>query len=444
MKRIFIGFFVLLGIVACSIDRSDIPTLEVGQEFADSDVRLLVLDTFSVKMSTFKFDSINTSSSDRLLVGQYEDDYFGTVNTSAFFELVAASPEDGSARYDFPEDVTFDSIALILGYDQYFYNDTLQPAQIRVHELLEEVIPEEVDFYNTSTLEFDSIPLVVHDYFPRPIKEDSVHITLPMDFGQRLFDLILENEINDDDDLRDYLKGFSLQAGETDDAAILGFSRDQAETYLRIFYSVKDEFEDEDEVLDLIINPFPVTPVAFNRIQNNTSSTFLNGLDDQETELLAEEADDLGYIQSGTGYAIKIEFPSLKEIYQIEGTGTTLSAILTLKPLNNSFDDSQPLRDSLNINVLNQNNIIVQEVRNGDGLVYGRLVGDEEEFADVVYEVPVGIFVDDKLNEIRNEDTSLVLFTQDYNQTVNRAVLQAGSHPDFQAELRITYAIYDE
>ncbi|MEM7381600.1 MAG: DUF4270 family protein, partial [Bacteroidota bacterium] len=367
MKRIFIGLFVFLGIVACSIDRSDIPTLEVGQDFADSDVRLLVLDTFSVKMSTFKFDSINTSSSDRLLVGQYEDDYFGTVSTSAFFELVAASPEDGSARYDLPEDVTFDSIALILGYDQYFYNDTLQPAQIRVHELLEEVIPEEIDFYNTSTLDFDSIPLVIHDYFPRPIKEDSVHITLPTDFGQRLFDLILENEINDDDDLRDFLKGFSLQAGETDDAAILGFSRDQAETYLRIFYSVKDEFEDEDEVLDLIINPFPVTPVAFNRIHNNTSSTFLDGLDDQETELLAEEADDLGYIQSGTGYAIKIEFPSLKEIYQIEGTGTTLSAILTLKPLDNSFDDSQPLRDSLNINVLNQNNIIVQEVRNGDG-----------------------------------------------------------------------------
>ncbi|NAS11945.1 DUF4270 family protein [Poritiphilus flavus] len=444
MKRIFLGLFILIGIMACSIDRGDIPTLEVGQDFADSDVRLLVLDTFSVKVSTFKFDSINTSSSDRLLLGQYEDEYFGTVTSSAFFELVAATPEDGSARYNLPEDVSFDSIALILGYDRYFYSDTLQASRIRVHELKEEVIPEENDFYNTSTLEFDSIPIAIHDYFPRPFKEDSVHITLPLEFGQQLFDLILENEINDDDELRDFLKGFSLQPGEADDGAILGFSRDQAETYLRIFYSVKDEFEDEEEVLDLVINPFPANPVAFNRIQNNTSSTFLDSLDDQETELLAEAANDLGYIQSGTGYAVKVEFPSLKEIYQLEGTGTTLSAILTLKPLDNSFDDSMPLRDSLNINVLNQNNIIIQEIRNGDGLVYGRITGEEEEFAEVVYEVPVGIYVDGKLKEIRNEDTSLVLFTQDYNQTVNRALLQAGSHPDFQAELRITYAIYDE
>ncbi len=444
MRRLLAISLLFIGIIACSLNTDEIPTLEVGQDFTNSDVRLLVLDTFTIKLSTFKFDSINTSSSDRLLVGQYSDEHFGLVRSSAYFELTAPPSETVREAYDLPDDATFDSIALILGYDQYFYNDTLGISQITVHELLEDVRPKDEFFFNTSTLEYDSIALAIHNFRAEPLGGDSVHISLPLTFGDTLFDLILENDIDDNEDLENFFKGFSIRPGQGDNASIIGFSKLGERTYLRFFYSVPDEFEDREEVFDLVINPFPQLPNAFNNIQNDASGTPLNGLLDQEMELPSTNAQNLAFTQSGTGYAIKVEFPHLQSIYDIEGTGTVLSAILTLKPFESSYDETRPLRDSINVSILDRNNEIVDVVRTGAGVVFGAISGENEEFRDATYEVPVGVFVERKLNERGTEDVSLVLFTEDYNQTVNGVVVQGSQHQDFKARVEVTYAVYDE
>ncbi|MGB5817947.1 MAG: DUF4270 family protein [Saonia sp.] len=438
MKKVFGVLFTFITILACSVDTSDIPTLEVGQDFTNTNVRLIVLDTFTVKLSTFKFDSINTSSSDRLLIGGYTDEFMGGVRASNYFEV---SPQ----AYDLPDDAELDSVALVLGYDHYFYNDTTQVAQINVHLLTEEVQPEEDFFYNTSTLEFDLDPLVTRNYRPEPFDEDSLHISIPIEFGQQIFSLIQENDINDIDDLLENFKGFSLQPGSGEDASIIGFSRDQNRTYLRFFYSIPTEFEDEEEFLDFSISPSSEEPKAFNSIISDVSGTGLEGLIDQEIDLPSTDAQDLSYIQAGIGYATKVEFPTIRKVFDIPGTGTTLSANLQLKPLRSSYDDTLPLRDSLNVNILDQNNIEVGTLTiQSIAVVLGRITGEQEEFNDVIYEIPVGIYIDEKLNEARIVENSLVLFTEEYNSTVNRIVLQGEENRDFEAKLTLTYAIYDE
>lgn len=444
MRKFLCFLMVLLGIIACSVDASDIPTLEVGQDFTTSNVRVLVLDTFSVRLSTFKFDSINTSNSERLLVGRYNDAYLGAIECNSYFELSAAATENATAPYTLPNDAVFDSVALILGYDRYFYNDTTLVSHINVHLLSEEVEPEDDAFFNTSKLEYDSIPLVSRRYRPEPFDEDSLHISLPFTFGDRLFRLIQQNDINTNEDLRDNFKGFALVPEPSDDTSIIGFSKEGERTYLRFFYSVPEEFEDEEEFLDFSINPFPENPNAFNGIRNVSTDSLLNTLLDQEDELPTTRNNDLSYIQSGTGYATKVEFPSIRSIYNLEGTGTVLSALLRLKPLPASHNERTYLRDSLNVNVLNQNNVISQVIRTGEGVVIGKITGANEEFSDVVYEVPVGVFVDQKLNETTITEDALVLFTQDFNQTVDRIIFQGENNNDFEARLEITYAIYDE
>ncbi|WP_422082220.1 DUF4270 family protein [Ulvibacterium sp.] len=444
MQKFLCFLMVLLGIIACSVDASDIPTLEVGQDFTTSNVRVLVLDTFSVKLSTFRFDSINTSNSDRLLVGRYSDDYLGTIACNSYFELSAATTENATAPYTLPSDAALDSVALILGYDRYFYNDTTLVSHINVHLLNEEVEPDDDAFFNTSKLEYDSIPLVSRRYRPEPFDEDSLHISLPFEFGDRLFRLIQQNDINDNEDLRDNFKGFALVPETSDNTSIIGFSREDERTYLRFFYSVPEEFEDEERFLDFAINPFAEAPNAFNKIWNVSTDSLLNALLDQEDELPTTRNNDLSYIQSGTGYGTKVEFPSIRSIYNIEGTGTVLSAILRIKPLRVSHNERTYLRDSLNVNVLDQNNVITQVIRTGEGIVIGKITGANEEFSDVVYEVPVGVFVDRKLNETILTEDALVLFTKDFNQTVDRIILQGENNRDFEARLEITYAIYDE
>jgi len=444
MRKICIAILTTAFITACSMDGSEFPSLEVGQDFTDSNVRVLVLDSFTVKLSTFKFDSINTSSSERLLVGKYNDDYFGEVRSAAFFELTRVTTESTTNIYDLPEDAELDSVALILGYDNYFYNDTTMVSQINVHIIQEEVEPEDDIFYNTSTLNFDSIPLTTRNYLPEPFDEDSLHISIPFKFGQNIFDLLQGNDINDTEELRDVFRGFSLQPGSSDNSAVVGFSRATERTYLRFFYSVPDEFEEDEQIFDLVINRFAELPTAFNNITSKIDSTDLEGLIDQEVEISSTESDDLAYVQSGTGYATKVEFPSIKNIFDVQGSGTLLKATLRIKPLRTSYNELTALRDSLVVSFLDRNNLVGEQLRNSDGLVFGRLIGESEEFLDVTYEIPVDRYIDFKLNELREGDDALVLFLNEFNSTISRIVLQGEENPDFKASLELTYAIYDD
>lgn len=444
MNRLLLAFLLLIGITACSFESGEIPTLEVGQEFVDSNVRLIVLDTFDLALSTFKFDSINTSDSDRLLFGTYEDPYFGTVTATAFFEVVAAANENVVGPYEISSEAELDSVALILGYDSYFYQDTTQVLTMNIHRLLEEVIPEETIFYNTSTLEFDPVPITSISFQPEPFDEDSLHISMPTVFGQGIFDRIIENEITDNSDLIDFFPGFALTASIEEQGSILGFSRNQADTFLRFYYSEPDEFDENELILDFVINPFPVTPTAFHQVQAIAPPQDLATLNDQEIELPSKAAEDVSYIQSGTGFATKVTFPNIKTLFDIPGTGTLLSAQLQLEPLKESITDVTPLRDSLSIAVIDANNIIIEEIRTGAGLVQGVLVDENEEFRTTRYEIPVGLFLDQKLNESPETENALVIFNESYNETVNRLVLQGEDAQDFRARIILTYAIYDE
>ena len=437
MKKILYSIGLILVITGCSIDSSDFPTLEVGQDFVNSNVRLLVIDTFTVKLSTLKFDSINTSSSNRLLVGQYFDDYVGKVSSSAYFEL---SPQN----YRLPEDAELDSVALILGYDRYFYNDTTLVSRIQVHQLSEDVESDEDIFYNTSKLKYDSVPLVIRNYRPEPFDEDSLHISIPNDFGQPIFDGIQENEIQDIDELRKLFKGITLQPGANENNSIIGFSRDPKKTYLRLYYSVPEEFEDAENFLDLAIFSTSSQAIAFNGIVGDVTGNILETLTNQEIDLPSTSSQNLSFIQSGIGYATKIEFPNIKKIFDIDGTGSVLSATLELKPPSNSYDDMRPLRDSLDVNILDSNNVIVGQLSNVQGPIQGRITGEREEFSNVIYRIPVGVYIDQKLSEDRDVEDAIVVFAKDYNSTINRIVLQGEENKDFKAKLILTYAIYDE
>ncbi|MBW1294111.1 DUF4270 family protein [Aquimarina litoralis] len=437
MKKLMGILISIFCTLACSDQEGDIPTLEVGQDFTDSNVRIISIDTFSVELSTFKFDSINTSNSNRLLLGQYHDDVFGIIRASNYFEL---TPSD----YSLPDDAELDSIAMILGYDRYFYSDTTRICQVNIHVLTDDVIPEDDVFYNTSVLPFESIPIVSRSYSPKPFKEDSLHVSLPRDFGQNIFDKIKDGDIEDDEELRRNFKGFSLQPGENDNASIVGFSKNQENTYLRFFYTVPGEFGDDEETFDLFIDPATISPTSFNNIKSNVSNTFLDSLVDQEINASSDDTNNRSYIQAGVGYVTRIQFPSIHKIYDIPGTGTILNATLQIKPPPQTFDDLLPIRDSLSVDIADQNNDLVDRLFNGRGNVFATINQENVEFNEVIYEIPIGFYLEQELEEAPLVDNSLVLFSQDFNQTVDRILLEGESSSDFKARLILTYAIYDE
>ncbi|MEL6811836.1 MAG: DUF4270 family protein [Bacteroidota bacterium] len=437
MRVVTAIFSLFIAIVACS-SPEEIPTFVVGEDLSESNVRILSIDTFDLELSTFKFDSIVTSGSDRLLVGRYLDSAFGTVESSAFLEL-------GGATFEIPEEGELDSIALILGYDRYFYSDTTTLAQINVHRVTDDIKPDDVGaFFNTTEIPYQSLPIITRNFKPRPLGEDSLHISLPKAFGQEVFHKIQQGLISDNAELINEFKGITIRPGDNTDAAIIGFSTDLERTYMRFFYSVSDEFGKEEFIYDLTENPTSIDPAYFNSIRSELAGTGLEEIElDQEISLPSTNTNQQSYVQSGIGIATRIQFPTIKKLYDIPGTGTLLIGNLLIRPARNSFDGFLSIPDSLSVNILDQNNDVIEELASADGQIYGVLRNGDDEFDRDQYEIPVGLYLERKLNETFNVDDALVLFPLDFGSAVSRIVLSGEQNQQFEAKLIVTYAIYD-
>ena len=433
----FLIALLAIAIIGCQ-ETDSIDPLDAGQDFTNSNVRVLEIDTLSVVMTTFKFDSIVTSNSNRILIGQYDDEFFGQTRASSYFELTPQS-------YEIPDEAELDSVGLVLGYDRYYYSDTLRLMTINVHRLTDELNTDDDFFYNTSEITFEPSPLASLTLRPRP-SEDSLYIPLPLSLGDDIFNNIQDNIIENDNDLRQVFKGLTIQPAETDNASILGFSKLQTLTYLRFFYSIPDDTDDNSAEFDLRISTTTTTPTSFNNIASLPATNGLDQLVDQEVNLPSTASGNRTFIQSGVGIATRLQFPSVKDLLDLPGDGTLLGATLRIKPTDFQ-EELFPIRDSLNVSIVDQNNSITRALENGLGMVFATL-GDEEneeveEFDEIYYDIPVGVYVEQKILETAFIDDAIIVFGNNFNETVDRNILQGEQSETFEAKLTITYALYE-
>src|ERR1700690_473387 len=92
MKKFSIDYFkyCLLFLILTTIIFSacNKPQIQFGQAYVDNGyANIILVDTFSANLSTVFRDSVITSGSSTILVGNYKDPYFGNVTTKSFLEL---------------------------------------------------------------------------------------------------------------------------------------------------------------------------------------------------------------------------------------------------------------------------------------------------------------------------------------------------------------------
>lgn len=431
---------MLLLICSCGGDNLYDTDFEAGEDFTDSNIRVLAIDTLTVAMSTIKFDSLITSNATRILVGQYTDTVFGKTTASSYFELL---PEG----YSIDNEGVYDSISLFLDYDQYYYNDTLQTSSVYVKKLTSRVKPVRGNaFYNLQSIPYEEESIGQVSFIPRPLGgTDSVEIKLNDDFGRDLFDRIQQKEITTNDQLREYFKGVTLQPGENDNGAVVGFTTSSDNSFLRIYYSTHETEEPTVRHLDFSISTESSPATFFNRIVAEDNDTPFHSLTDQEILLPSPDAGDKTYIQAGTGITTRIRFPSIQSLYDIEGTGTVLNAVLKIKPTNNYYNDNLSLTDTLNIYLVDQNNDISEQLANSEATALQAVLNREDrEFNNIYFEVPLGTYIERLYTATREDRSSLILIPADYSSSVHRTVLNSENNADYEATLEVTYAVYDE
>ena len=155
--RLFISIVVFLSFFA-SCSEENTTNYEVGGDFIDSDVVIRVVDSFSIKASTFKQEDVITSSTGRMLLGSLKDNVLGDITAQTYFQLTANSTNfiSSSGIHVVTDEAKFDSIAFILNTDTYYEGDTTKIQTYKLHEILTEVEPldDNLVFFNTMYINY--------------------------------------------------------------------------------------------------------------------------------------------------------------------------------------------------------------------------------------------------------------------------------------------------
>ncbi|MCG9970892.1 DUF4270 family protein [Christiangramia crocea] len=422
--------YLILILTAASCSEQDRES-SVGDEWINSDTRVLFFDTLTVKSSTLRLDSVVVSGSRRTLIGQYDDPVFGKIRSKSYFQLVPS-------RYSIDSEAEFDSIAFILRYDKYTSGDTLFSQKYLISKVTEDLEPHDELYYNTSYYSSAADIIADHRFHPRPHSKDSTHISLDNEFGERLFKKLQTKEITDANKFLNEYPGILVEP-EVPSTAILGFSK---QSYIRIYYTNSGELVNEEETLDLLI----ISKNTFHNISAGLSTNLLPGLPPQNQSLPSWETGNQSFIQAGSGIATKIEIPHLKSLDDLEGTGNIVEAELKFT-LNVSKNKTiRPVNDSLPLLIINQRNEIIGEVLGyHNQQTTARIIKEEYEFSTVEYSVPIKKFIDDKIYEYDGDNWSLLMYAPQINSSVDAYELFAEDAPKEQKmKIEITYAIYDE
>ncbi|MDL5514626.1 DUF4270 family protein [Arenibacter sp. M-2] len=437
MKQL-LGFFALLILMdSCSTDAINDSDFVAGGTFTDSNIRVVQIDTMKVETYTMKFDSLITSQASRMLVGKYIDPVFGAVKSSSYVELLPNS-------YSIDSEAEYDSIAFFLKYDNYYYNDTLKNNTIHIKELSELLKPADgSDFYNSSKVGFFEEDLGSVTFVPRPLGTDSLYIKLNDSLGLDLFEQFQQKNITNTEEFKDYFHGVAFQPGDDDDGSIVGFNF--TTSTMRLYYSISEENSRTQYTTDFVINTTSSPIPFFNQMSVVETNETLKTLVDGEVVLNSSELDNQSFIQSGIGYTTKIEFPNLKTLFDIQGQGTLLNAVLKIRPVLGSYNDELALRDNLSLFIVDQNNDLTEQLVGVDNAaVQATLNRDGQEFNDIYYEIPLTTYIEGLLLRERETEDAIILLPENYNSTVDRFVLMGKEGPDQGVKLELTYAIYDE
>lgn len=435
-------FFFAITILSCGTD-TDAGEFVVGSDYLALSNKAVLIDTVTVEMSTINFDSLVTSSQSRILIGNYDDPIFGKVKSTSYFQLATDTYALTSSSSDTEAvNYVFDSISMILKYDNYYYGDTTQVQTFNIHRLIQKLKPNTDDdsFYNNSTLTYSDESIGTISYKPRPLEKDSINIKMSPAFGSEIFQKIKKREVTDFDSFSEFLKGLVLVPSTSNTSSVIGFHVSTSK--VRLYYS---KYQADREETPYIID-FTILDAAkqFNSISLDRTGTILQNLPVSSSKLSSTLTDKQGFIQSGTGVACKLDFPNIKQLKYISDNGAIVSAELIVKPVNNSYSEKYPLADSLKVYVGDNLNRISASLTNSAGTaVYGILNQKSDEFNENVgYTIPIGNFLQKEMLKQSDSRNSLILTLPGISKSVERIVLGDQKHTNNKIQLKVYYISY--
>lgn len=440
MKHIGLLLLFITLFTSCQTDNLE-GDFVVGSDYLSINNKVLLIDTLTVEVSTINFDSLITSNQSRLLIGNYTDPILGKVKSESYFELTPDNYVIGSNNSDTETvNYVFDSIAMILRYDRYYYGDTTKVQTINIHQLTQKVKPNVDDdsFYNNSALSYDSKSIGSRTFYPKPIGKDSVNIQMDATFGKNLFEKLKNNEFTNVDDFNDYFKGIVIKPSTANFSNVIGYTTGSV---IRLYYKQTHSNSEDTYTKDFTIADLTK---QFNNISLDKTGTILQNLPDSRGKLLSASTNNSSFIQSGTGLACRVDFPFIKQLKYISEKGVIVDAELIIKPIKNSASALYPIKDSLQVYECDHLNRISKILTNSDGSqMLAKLNTTPDEFNENLgYKINIGSFLNQEMLKTSGTKSSLIFTFPNIAKGVNRIVLGNQKNTENKLQLKIYYISY--
>ena len=436
-KSVFIFLSFLLA--ACQSENNQ---FEIGTDLVKSRTEISMVDSFSVKLSTVKLDSIPTSAKSVALVGLMDDQSTGKTeaNTYMNFDLP-------SGLSSITEEYIFDSVCIRLAFADYLIGDSTQLQNLEVYRLTErmnlrESDDEETYLFNTSSFPYEETPCGEISYYPIT-NTDSLVIRLDDAIGKEIMQLSLDDadEVANTDNFNSYLKGFIIKPTSNSGEAIVGFVADSVNLVL---YTHQAELKTVYTELKATVSS---DDTHFNQIITDRSGTYFEDLSTQQEELPSSATNNLSYIQGSAGVMTRIDFPTLNELFTLEDR-ILLRVELILRPADESFDFELP--ETLNFYETDKINQL------GDQLTYesssttysvaASLAYDELYHENSYYSVDLTSFFSEELSGNYYDTSHGLLITvplTDFLTKADHLILKGENKSGYKPSLNLYFLTYE-
>lgn len=282
---------------------------ELKPEFDSVLYDIVQTDTFKLKTSVVREDSIASQVASHNLFGSYVDPVFGLTSAEIYSQVRLSS-----VNVDFGSPIQLDSVVLSLKYHD-IYGSEANPLSIEVYEVLEDFDKSSTYYTNQSV----NIGSLIGNKVFYPKVNDSVlvdtvmrapQLRIPLNntFGQSLLNESGSVNLEDNDNFLQFFKGFYLKNNTMGQASgegsIVSFDMNSSTTKLTLYYTNTSTLENES--YDFIINS---ECVKFSTFEHDYTGT------DIEAHLQNNNPDTtLTYIQPLQGVKTKIEIPNIKDL----------------------------------------------------------------------------------------------------------------------------------
>lgn len=417
-------------------------TIEFGTIPENGYTNLVYNDTVSVQLSTVMLDSFATSGDTSFLIGRYHDPYLGTVSAKAFFQMTVPSSVP-----EIPASAKFDSLTFIIYPNDYYYGDTSKTQTIYINELANTISHSyNSKLYNTSSVAIKSPALGVKAIHIKPRASDSIVIRLSDSKGAELYSKLQQQsiDITSSTDFLNYFRGISVAIADDDTTAVYGLSGSAGRMVMRVHYHTTIPYP-EDHYIDFTSL---ANDLAFNQVLTNRSGTGLVPGTTGVTEILAENSNDLSFMQPGTGLYLKTIFPSLRAILGNTNIVKLLKAELIIRPAYLSFDNNKYLLPSrVYLTQTDESNIAGSVVLDSTGSrLYANPVIDNVYGENNYYRFNITPYINQMLTTAGSEDAGFFL-THDSPVTtrnVDRLIVNTASQSGRISQLLLSVMIINK